>query len=31
VTPPSLETASEGHQVRCLRWRDLELAPEGTT
>ena len=30
VTPPPLETASDGHQVRCLRWRELELAPEGT-
>ena len=29
VTPPSLETNADGHQVRCLRWRDLQLAGTG--
>ena len=25
---PALERAAEGHQVRCHRWRDLELGPQ---
>ncbi len=25
-TPPPLEQISEGHEVRCLRWRELDLA-----
>ena len=27
-TAPPLESISEGHSVRCLRWRDLDLARE---
>jgi len=28
-TAPALESASPGHDVRCGRWRDLDLAAEG--
>jgi len=28
VTPPPLEKIADGHEVRCLRWRELDLAPE---
>jgi peptide/nickel transport system ATP-binding protein/oligopeptide transport system ATP-binding protein len=27
-TAPSLEQVSEGHEARCLRWRELDLAAE---
>jgi len=27
--PPALERAAPGHDVRCLRWRELDLSPEG--
>ena len=27
-TPPELEQTSDGHKVRCLRWRELDLAGE---
>jgi peptide/nickel transport system ATP-binding protein/oligopeptide transport system ATP-binding protein len=27
-TPPELEQTSDGHEVRCLRWRELDLARE---
>ena len=28
VTSPPLEQVAAGHEVRCLRWRELDLAPE---
>jgi peptide/nickel transport system ATP-binding protein/oligopeptide transport system ATP-binding protein len=28
VTPPLLESISDGHDVRCLRWRELDLVQE---
>jgi len=28
VTPPPLEQIAAGHEVRCLRWRELDLAQE---
>ena len=28
VKPPALEHATDDHQVRCLRWRELDLAAE---
>jgi peptide/nickel transport system ATP-binding protein/oligopeptide transport system ATP-binding protein len=31
ATPPELEHASDGHEVRCLRWRELDLAAEIAT
>jgi len=30
-TPVSLEPISRGHEVRCMRWRELELAEEGVS
>ena len=28
VTPPPLEQVADGHDVRCLRWRELDLAQQ---
>ncbi len=28
ATPPTLEHVSRGHEARCLRWRELDLAAE---
>ena len=28
MIPPPLEQLSDGHEVRCLRWRELDLAAE---
>jgi oligopeptide/dipeptide ABC transporter ATP-binding protein len=28
---PPLEQVSDGHEVRCLRWRELDLTPEGAS
>jgi peptide/nickel transport system ATP-binding protein/oligopeptide transport system ATP-binding protein len=28
TTLPALESVAEGHEVRCLRWRELDLAAE---
>jgi len=25
ATPPELEEASDGHMIRCIRWRELSL------
>ena len=28
TTPPALESVAEGHDVRCVRWRELDLSGE---